>query len=64
MGLGFTSSKVDPSLFLFNSTTVYIMVLIYMNDILNIGNDDIAIQALIDHLNCHISFVLIYALFA
>lgn len=51
LGLGFTSSKVDSSLFLFQSSIAHIMVLIYVNDILITGDNDIVVQDLIDHLN-------------
>lgn len=51
LGLGFTSSKVDSSLFLFQSSIAHIMVLIYVNDILITSDNDIAVQDLIDHLN-------------
>lgn len=53
---GFTASKCDPSLFIFQQATHCILVLVYVDDILVTGSSLSHIQALID--NLHTVFVL------
>ncbi|CAH9056104.1 unnamed protein product, partial [Cuscuta epithymum] len=53
---GFQQSKCDPSLLFFMSPGIQIYILIYVDDILVIGNDSYAIQNLIQKL--HSSFSL------
>ncbi|KAK0581318.1 hypothetical protein LWI29_012417 [Acer saccharum] len=49
--LGFTCSKADPSLFVYRSSTITVLLLIYVDDILVIGNNDGFISKLIDQLS-------------
>ncbi|KAL3651407.1 hypothetical protein CASFOL_004409 [Castilleja foliolosa] len=51
--LGFESSKADNSLFLLNKGGLKVFVLIYVDDILVTGNDESAIQRLIEKLKKH-----------
>jgi histone deacetylase 1/2 len=49
--LGFTPSKVDISLFLFNKTGITMFVLIYVDDIIVTSSSNYAITALLRDLN-------------
>lgn len=53
--LGFQESKYDYSLFVFNQHGVYLVLLIYVDDILVIGNDQSQISLLIKRLCTHFS---------
>ncbi|XP_021833818.1 uncharacterized protein LOC110773602, partial [Prunus avium] len=48
--LGFVGSKADHSLFIYNTDGVYLLLLIYVDDILITGNQDCKIQSLITSL--------------
>jgi hypothetical protein len=50
--LGFTSSAVDSSLFMFHLHSIHVFVLIYVDDILVCSNSPSAISGLISHLQC------------
>jgi histone deacetylase 1/2 len=49
--LGFTSSKADTSLFLFNKSGITMFVLIYVDDIIVTSSSDHAITALLQDFN-------------
>jgi histone deacetylase 1/2 len=48
--LGFTSSKADTSLFIFDHEGVTIYMLVYINDIVLVGSSAIAIECLVQTL--------------
>ncbi|MCH82526.1 retrovirus-related Pol polyprotein from transposon TNT 1-94 [Trifolium medium] len=48
---GFTASKCDPSLFMMRTSTVHMMVLVYVDDIVITGSSTSHIQQLISKLN-------------
>jgi hypothetical protein len=50
LDLGFSSSAVDTSLFLFHQNSVHVFVLIYVDDILVSSNSPSAVSGLIEHL--------------
>jgi hypothetical protein len=50
LNLGFSSSVVDTSLFLFNQNSVHVFVLIYVADILVSNNSPSIVLGLIGHL--------------
>jgi hypothetical protein len=50
LDLGFSSSVVDTSLFLFNQNSVHVFVLIYVADILVSNNSPSIVLGLIGHL--------------
>ena len=49
--LGFVASKADLSLFVLNDTTSILYVLIYVDDIIITGSNDVAVQDIIQHLH-------------
>jgi hypothetical protein len=48
--IGFSSSKVDPSLFLYHSNASHVFLLVYMDDIIVTGNNVATIQTIITKL--------------
>jgi hypothetical protein len=48
--IGFSSSQVDPSLFLYHSNSSHIFVLVYLDDIIVTGNNVVTIQSIITKL--------------
>ena len=51
---GFQSSRVDPSLFIYHTTTAFIFLLVYVDDILVTGSGPTLIYDILKHL--HIAF--------
>nr|KYP59753.1 hypothetical protein KK1_015194 [Cajanus cajan] len=49
--LGFNKSKCDPSLFIFSSSTAIVFMLVYVDDIILIGNSPSLLQKFITQLN-------------
>src|ERR1044072_409456 len=55
LSFGFTSSKCDPSLFVLNTTTACVFVLVYVDDIIITGSSLPFVHALMDKLNAAFS---------
>jgi histone deacetylase 1/2 len=53
--IGFTPSKADTSLFLFNKLGISIFVLVYVDDIIVTSSSDYAVTALVQDLNKNFS---------
>lgn len=51
LSLGFASSKVDSSLFIFNTSEVHVFLLVYVNDIIITGSDEFVVKKLVCQLN-------------
>lgn len=49
--LGFTGSKTDPSLFIYSSKGVLLYTLIYVDDIILMGNSMVAIDSVVQSLS-------------
>lgn len=56
LGLGFTSSRCDPSLFVYSKASHIIYMLVYVDDIIVTGNSSSLIQHIISQL--HSNFAL------
>jgi hypothetical protein len=48
--IGFSSSQVDPSLFLYHSNGSHVFLLVYVDDIIVTGNNVVTIQSIITKL--------------
>ena len=51
ISLGFSSSKADSSLFIFNNKSILILILIYVDDVIITGNNEKEIQSIINNLS-------------
>ena len=50
---GFNSSDSDPTLFVKAKYSMYVIVLLYVDDMIIMGNDDVEISCLRDELSIH-----------
>ncbi|KAF5812650.1 putative RNA-directed DNA polymerase [Helianthus annuus] len=55
IGLGFTTSRADHSLFLYNNNGVFLAILIYVDDVILVGNDMKKIEEIKDCLHSQFS---------
>lgn len=53
--LGFSCSRADTSLFVFKRGTTLLYLLVYVDDIILIGNNSTIIRNFITHMNCEFS---------
>lgn len=55
LGVGFTNSKSDTSLFIYQRSTITMYFLVYVDDLILTGNDDLFIQQFVDQLSSRFS---------
>jgi histone deacetylase 1/2 len=50
LALGFTNSKADSSLFIYNTAFVLCFLLVYVDDLIITGSDTVFVSSIVDHL--------------
>jgi len=50
LALGFTNSKADSSLFIYNIASVLCFLLVYVDDLIITGSDTVFVSSIVDHL--------------